>query len=212
MLGALRYRGIACSAVLALAVGAPAGCRSRARGGPDAGPIVQIDEQQRFGALACPAPRVLIDEAGAHVSMVPSDGWLVQADGPPPRSASRSLWQREIVPAAGICPSVQRQDGRLDLPALTSLLRQILAMRPGCPEHVPASKLERAIAAASRNDNHVLIGASPDTPAGEVREVAEAAAAVGLTEVRLRQYFKPPPDCEDAIRPADLRRLEQLAP
>jgi hypothetical protein len=212
MLGALRYRRIAWSAMLALAVGAPAGCRSRARGAADAGSTVQIDEQQRFGAPACPAPRILIDEAGAHVSMVPSNGWLVQADGPPPRGGARSLWQREIVPAAGGCPSVGRHEGRLDLPALTSLLRQIVAVRPGCPEHVPASKLERAIAAASRVDNHVLIAVSPDTPAGEVREVAEAAAAVGLTEVRLRSYFNPPPDCGDAIRPADLRRLEPLAP
>jgi len=201
---------------LALAVGAAPGCRSKAGVAPAPPPAVshdealEIDQDVHYGPT-CPVPRIQIDEAGAHLSLYPSNGYLVRSDAAVSPSAPSSAWYREIVPAPGRCPSVGRRAGRLDQDALTSLLRQVVATLPDCPKPPNDSDMAKIYAVLMRPDGIVAIAASPNTPARDLREAGEAAARAGLAQVRLRDYEQPSPDCTGAILPAALKDLEDPA-
>jgi len=211
-LRALRCRAVASVVGLALGVGAAAGCRSKADVAPAPPPAVprsealQIDQDVHYGPT-CPVPRIQIDDAGVHLSLYPSNGYLVRVDAAASPSAPPSLWDREIVPAPRRCPSVGRRAGRLDQAALTSLLRQVVAALPPCPKPPDDSHLPM-LYAATMIHGVVTISASPNTPASELREAGEAAARAGLAQVQLRTYGEPPPNCTGAISPVDLHGLE----
>ena len=201
---------------LALAVGAAPGCRSKAGVAPAPPPAVshdealEIDQDVHYGPT-CPVPRIQIDEAGVHVSLYPSNAYLVRSYWVAAPSEPPSIWDREIVLAPERCPSVGRRAGRVDQAALTSLLRQVVAALPHCPRPPDDSKIAKVYSALMSPRGIVAIAASPNTPARELREAGEAAARAGLAQVRLRDYEQPPPDCTGAILPAALKDLEDPA-
>ena len=140
------------------------------------------------------------------VSIEPSAGFVLSA----PVTGAKiqgPRWQR-VVAHDGVCPSIPRKGGGLDLPAVTSLLREIAAQLPPCEEEVigadPRTGRLTLKTMGRAPTEIVLIGADPRTPWQEIVASADAAADAGFPRPRLRA-LEPAGGCREAIPPGALR-------
>lgn len=158
-----------------------------------------------MGELGCPAPQIQVGPLGIMVSIEPSAGFVLSV--PAGGKIQGPRWQR-VVAHDGTCPSIPRQGGSLDLPAVTSLLREIAAQLPLCEEEVTGNDPRTGRLALKRMSRVpteiVLIDADPRTPWQEIVASADAAAEAGFPRPRLRA-LEPPGGCREAIPPGALR-------
>jgi hypothetical protein len=166
-----------------------------------------------MGEGPCPTAAVHLGPRGVTVSIEASTGAILAAPASPGGPPGRPAWQRLVAPrGGGPCPAIPRRDGAVDGRALAALLREVAAALPTCDVEVirlaagGAHRFE--VGTESRDHAQIaLVAAAADTPWLDVVAAADAAAAAGFPDARLRGPTDEPSaaSCDSAIPVAALR-------